>query len=44
VPAALRDRVDGLMAVIEPFCAARLDGEYRELIHGAVAALGACCA
>ncbi|MEB3331577.1 MAG: DUF6398 domain-containing protein [Synechococcaceae cyanobacterium] len=39
VPAALRQRVDSLMARIDPFCDRHLNGDYRELIHAAVAAL-----
>ena len=39
VPAALRERVESLMARIDPFCAEHLNGDYRDLIHEAVAAL-----
>ena len=39
VPAALRERVDALMARIDPFCDAVLNDDYRELIHAALAAL-----
>ena len=39
VPAALRERVDSLMARIDPFCASHLNSDYRDLIHEAVAAL-----
>ena len=39
VPAALRERVDNLMARIVPFCADHLDNDYRDLIHAALAAL-----
>jgi hypothetical protein len=39
VPAALRERVESLMARIDPFCAEHLNSDYRDLIHEAVAAL-----
>jgi hypothetical protein len=39
VPAALRERVESLMARIDPFCAEHLNSDYRDLIHDAVAAL-----
>jgi hypothetical protein len=39
VPAALRERVEALMARIDPFCDAVLNDNYRELIHAALAAL-----
>ena len=39
VPAPLQPKVDSLMAPIESFCASHLNGEYRELMHAAVAAL-----
>jgi hypothetical protein len=39
VPAALRERVESLMARIDPFCAEHLDSNYRDLIHAALAAL-----
>ncbi|MEB3316783.1 MAG: DUF6398 domain-containing protein [Cyanobacteriota bacterium] len=39
VPAALRERVESLMARIDPFCAQHLNSDYRDLIHAAVAAL-----
>lgn len=39
VPAALRQRVDALMARIDPFCASHLNHDYRDLIHAALAAL-----
>ncbi len=39
VPAALRGKVDSLMERIDGFCEARLDREYRQLIHAAICAL-----
>lgn len=39
VPAALRERVESLMARIDPFCVEHLDNDYRDLIHAALAAL-----
>ncbi|MEB3156248.1 MAG: DUF6398 domain-containing protein, partial [Cyanobacteriota bacterium] len=39
VPAALRERVDSLLARIDPFCASHLNADYRHLIHLALAAL-----
>ncbi|MFM8605361.1 MAG: DUF6398 domain-containing protein [Cyanobium sp.] len=39
VPAALRDKVDSLLARIDPFCAEHLDSDYRRLIHVALGAL-----
>ena len=39
VPAALRERVDSLMARLDPFCATHLNSDYRELIYAALAAL-----
>ncbi|MEB3260773.1 MAG: DUF6398 domain-containing protein, partial [Cyanobacteriota bacterium] len=39
VPAALRERVDSLLARIDPFCASHLNADYRRLIHLALAAL-----
>lgn len=39
VPAALRERVDNLLARITPFCAEHLNNDYQALIHAALAAL-----
>lgn len=39
VPAALRERVEALMARIDPFCVSHLNASYRDLIHEALAAL-----
>ncbi|MCT0226358.1 DUF6398 domain-containing protein [Synechococcus sp. CS-1328] len=39
IPNALRQKVESLMAAIDPFCRDRLDGEYRQLCYAAVAAL-----
>ena len=36
VPAALRERVDSLLARIDPFCAMHLNDDYRALIHAAL--------
>lgn len=39
IPAALTDKVDALLAAIDPFCEEHLDGEYRQLIHKVLGAL-----
>jgi hypothetical protein len=39
VPAALRERVDSLMARLDPFCTSHLNSDYRELLYAALAAL-----
>lgn len=39
VPAAMQEKVNNLMERIDGFCERHLDGEYRQLIHAAVAAL-----
>ena len=39
VPATLRERVDSLLARIDPFCSEHLNNDYRALIHAALAAL-----
>jgi len=39
VPAALQPKVTSLLASIDGFCTSHLNGEYRQLIHAAVAAL-----
>jgi hypothetical protein len=39
IPAAMKEKVESLMAQIEPFCQLRLNEEYGQLIYSAVASL-----